>query len=195
MLIIDIPSTLYEVPKSWNGTSKKLIRIPPIHLEMEHSLISIAKWEGIWGVPFMEQEDMTAEQFLSYCQCMTINKQKDPNVYNFLRKDDAERITRYMNQPMSAWKIVKPKPDKKGKRKRKERPLCAEFFYWLMFQYNIPIECEKWHFQRLIAQINFCQDAASEDAEEPAPKRNFNDQMRHYVELNMKRCKELGTKG
>jgi len=194
MLTIDIPSMTYEVPKSWNGTSKKLIKVPPIHLEMEHSLISIAKWEGIWGVPFMEQDDMTTEQFLSYCQCMTINRQKDPDVYNFLRKEDAVRIIKYMNQPMSAWKI-KPKANKKAKARRPEREMCAEFFYWLMFQYGIPMECEKWHLQRLIALLDFIQDSNGDNPSQTAPKMNFNDRMRHYMELNMKRCKELGTRG
>lgn len=154
--------------------------------------MSIAKWEAIWKIPFMETENMTADQFISYCRCMTINKQKDPNVFDYIRKADAAKIIRYMNDSMSAWELKgNGRDDKKGPK----RPMCAEFFYWLMIQYNIPQEYEKWHFRRLIALLDFCQDSAGDKKHEPEKKVNFNDRMRHYVELNAKRCRELGTKG
>ena len=68
MLTIDVPETIWEKVGSWNGTSKQLIRIPPIHLEMEHSLLSISKWESKWKIPFVEHNNMTTEQFIDYCR-------------------------------------------------------------------------------------------------------------------------------
>ena len=102
MLIIDIPSARYELPGSWDGHSKKLITVPAIHLEMEHSLMSISKWEAKWKIPFVENKSLTTDHFLDYCRCMTINKQKDPDVYRFLRQSDAAKIGEYMGDSMTA---------------------------------------------------------------------------------------------
>ena len=187
MLTIDIPSALYELPGSWDGKSKKLITVPPIHLEMEHSLMSIAKWEAKWKIPFVENKNMTAEQFLDYCRCMTINRQKDPEVYRFIRQVDAEKISEYMEDSMSARTIKGSKNQKKGSR----RIMTSDYFYYLMIQYGIPFECEKWHFNRLIALIDCCQtnDSGGERF------GSYRDRQKYYQSLNEQRRKALGTKG
>ena len=188
MLIVDIPSAVYEVPRSWDGKTrtKKLINVPPIHLEMEHSLLSISKWESKWKIPFVEHPNLTAEQFLDYCRCMTINKQKDPNVYQYLRKQDALKISNYMADPMSARKIQQKKG---GGRSR--MIMSSEYFYGIMIQLGIPFECEKWHFGRLMALIDCCQ-AQNGDGGKPM---SYRERQKYYSELNAQRRKMLGTKG
>lgn len=185
MLIIDIPSAVYEKPGSWNGTSKQLIRIPAIHLEMEHSLMSISKWEAKWKIAFMDTPNMTTEQFLDYCRCMTINKQKDLNVYRYLRQKDAVAIRDYMNDPMSA-RVIRPKKNRSGPKVR----MTSEYFYWLMIQHGIPWECEKWHFGRLLALIDCCGCNSG-----GGEKMSYRERQKLYSTLNDQRRKMLGTKG
>ena len=187
MLILDIPEAVYEVPGSWNGQTrtKKLLKAPAIHLEMEHSLLSISKWEAKWQVPFMEMKCMSTEQFLDYCRCMTINRQKDPNVYKYIRRIDSDRINKYINDPMSA-RTIRKKKGKGGSRVR----MTSEYFYSVMIQLGIPFECEKWHFGRLLALIDCCQ-ALSGDG----PKMSPRERQAYYAELNAKHRKMLGTKG
>ena len=185
MLIIDIPSARYELPGTWDGKSKKLITIPPIHLEMEHSLLSISKWESKWKIPFVENDHMTTEQFMDYCRCMTINKQKDPNVYKFIRKVDYEKIVNYMHDSMSARRIRSQRNQRGPK-----RVMTSEYFYFVMIQLGIPFECEKWHFGRLLALIDCCQNNNGGE-----PPMNYRDKQRFYAELNGARRKALGTKG
>lgn len=186
MLTIDIPSARYELPGSWNGKSKKLITVPPIHLELEHSLLSISKWEAKWKIPFVENRAMTTEQFLDYCRCMTINRQKDPNVYKFIRQIDADRIGEYMEDSMTAR--IQHKSQKPG---RSRRIMTSEYFYFLMIQYGIPFECEKWHFNRLIALIDCCQ-ANNSSGEKFG---SYRDRQKFYQSLNEQRRKALGSKG
>ena len=186
MLIVDIPSARYELPGSWDGESKKLITVPPIHLEMEHSLLSISKWEAKWKIPFLEREELTTEQFLDYCRCMTINRQKDPGVYKFIRNVDAEKINAYMEDSMSARKIRPSRNSKRGSR----RTMTSEYFYFLMIQYGIPFDCEKWHFGRLLALIDCCQANSSD-----GPPMNYKDRQKYYNDLNKQRRALLGTKG
>ena len=188
MLILDIPSAVYELPGSWDGKTrtKKLIKVPPIHLEMEHSLLSISKWESKWKIPFMECQNMTTEQFLDYCRCMTINRQKDPTVYQYLRQIDAQKIADYMEDSMSA-RIIRTKKTKKG---RNQVRMTSDYFYYLMIQLGIPFECEKWHFGRLLALIDCCQTHSGTEA-----PMNYRDRQKYYAELNAQRRALLKTKG
>ena len=169
MLQIDIPQSVYELAGSWDGKSKKLITVPPIHLEMEHSLLSISKWESKWKIAFATHKEMTGEQFLDYCRCMTINRQKEPNVYQYLR-----RVIR----------------QQKNSRANPHRVMSSEYFYWLMIQLGIPFECEKWHFGRLLALIDCCQ--ANSGSEKPM---SYREKQQYYMSLNEQRRKMFGTKG
>ena len=186
MLIIDVPSALYEKPGSWNGSSKQMIRTPEIHLEMEHSLLSIRKWESKWKLAYSEHLKMTTEQFLDYCRCMTINKQKDPTVYQYLRQKDAVKIQDYLNDTMSA-RVIRPK--RGGKRGPAVR-MTAEYYYWLMIQHGIPFECEKWHFGQLLALIDCCVSNAGGEV-----PMSYRERQKLYASLNDQRRKMLGSKG
>ena len=186
-LTIDIPPMVYEQPGSWDGVRrvKKLIKVPPIHLELEHSRLSISKWESKWKIPYIEQNSLTAEQFLDYCCCMTINRQKDPTVYKYLRNQDALKINEYINDPMSARQIRK----KRGGSRSRVR-MTSEYFYSVMIQLGIPFECEKWHFGRLLALIDCCQAQSGNE-----PPMSYRQRQAYYSELNAQRRKMLGTKG
>lgn len=189
MLSVDIPQSVYEVQGSWNGTSKKLITVPAIHLEMEHSLLSISKWESKWKIPFMEHSQMTTEQFLDYCRCMTANKPKVPEAWKYLRQADANRISDYISDSMSARIIRKQTNNRPG---RSRARMTSEYFYWLMIQLGIPFECEKWHFGRLLALIDCCQCEGGGSSQK---FMSYRDRQKFYNELNAQRRKALGTKG
>lgn len=186
MLQIDIPQSVYELAGSWDGKSKKLITVPPIHLEMEHSLLSISKWESKWKIAFATHKEMTGEQFLDYCRCMTINRQKEPNVYQYLRRSDVVKISEYMNDSMTA-RVIR---QQKNSRANPRRVMSSEYFYWLMIQLGIPFECEKWHFGRLLALIDCCQ--ANSGSEKPM---SYREKQQYYMSLNEQRRKMFGTKG
>lgn len=187
MLVIDIPASIYEKPGTWDGHKKQLVRTAPAHLEMEHSLLSIWKWESKWKIPFSETRQMTTEQFLDYCRCMTINKQKDPDVYKYLRQKDAQKIAEYMTDNMSARVI-------RGNQFRKKRGpkirMTSEYYYWLMTQYNIPFDCEKWHFNRLLALIDCCSSNNGDSA-----PMSYREKQQYYALLNAQRRKLSHTTG
>lgn len=189
MLQIDIPASLYELPGSWDGKSKQLIRVPAIHLELEHSLLSISRWESEWEIPFLaqiEQKSMTMEMFRDYCRFMTVNKQKDPGVYRFLRQKDIDRITDYLSKPMSAHTLRQNRREQR----KKTAPMTCEDFYWLMIRYGIPFECEKWPFRRLLALIDKCESKSGNE-----PPMSYSEKQQLYARLNMERRAALHSKG
>lgn len=188
MLAIDIPSIVYEVPGSWNGKTKKLITVPPIHLEFEHSLNSIAEWESKWKIPFLEHPAMTTEEFLDYCRCMTLNKPQNPDVYNYIRQSDVKKITEYIADNMSARRLR----DRRNRNRGSRVVMTSEYFYFLMIEFGIPFNpCAGWHFNRLMALIDCCQSNSGSGGD----KMSYRERQKWYAELNGQRRKALGSKG
>lgn len=181
---------LIEVPKRemYNQETREFYTIEPICLKLEHSLRSIAAWEAKWHEPFAEaQERMDEARLIDYIRCMTINTQKDQNVYRNLRQSDLERIVAYMADPMTARKQSKKKP------KGRPATMTVENYYFLMIHYGIPLECENWHFNRLTALIKTCEENGSTGV--PDRKMTPAQTLQYYAELNERQKKMFHTKG
>lgn len=196
MLLIDRPARKVPKREYFNNQTQEFITIEeqelkPIHLQLEHSLMSIAKWEARWQKAFIGMENISGEELLDYIRCMTINPQKDPSIYEQLTQDDLLEIVEYMQQPHSAWEI---KHDKK--KKKSKRPDTVEMIYFAMIQYGIPLECEKWHFNRLMALMDFCdrKGGSSPGGGSPA-KRSQKEIMEMYRAMNEKNRKRFNSKG
>lgn len=131
----------------WNESEEKFITIEPTILKLEHSLLSISKWEQKFHKAFLSDRDKTIEEMEYYVKCMTLNENVDENIYIFLSEKDYSEIEEYMNNSMSAtwfWE---------GEGNGSSKPTPSEVLYCRMFSFGIPIECEKWHINRLIALI------------------------------------------
>lgn len=118
-------------------------------LNLEHSLISISKWEAKWHIPFLSS-NKTEEQTLHYIKCMTINQGINDSVYDYLTPDNIKDISEYINDPMTATTVK----DTGGKKNREI--VTSELLYYWMIALNIPFECEKWHLNRLMQLIAVC---------------------------------------
>lgn len=127
-----------------------VVRGRTIHLE--HSLLSISNWETKWCKPFLSEDEKTENEMLDYIHCMTLEKDVDPNLYYALTPEQNQEIAQYINSPASGY-ISNTK--KKGPHRKQ---LCSEQVYAWMVGLNIPFECEKWRFNRLMNLINICND-------------------------------------
>lgn len=121
-------------------------------LQLEHSLISLSKWESKWNKPFLHTTELTPEETLDYIKYMTINKNIKPDTYDYLTQSHINQIIDYIGAPMTATTFAE---DKKGKPDRER--ITAEIVYYWMVALNIPFDpCEKWHLNRLITLIRVC---------------------------------------
>lgn len=146
MLQITIPAAEY-----FDELTEEFIEVKAYTLQLEHSLISISKWEAKWKKPFLGKEDKTEEETMDYIRCMTITQNVDPMAYRALPNSELQRIKEYINDPMTAtWFHDR---DKKASTRR---VITSELVYYWMIAQNIPIECEKWHFNRLMTLIRVC---------------------------------------
>lgn len=131
--------------------TSEFINVKSATLTLEHSLISISKWEAKWHKPYLSREEKTQEEVIDYVRCMTLNGSVDPNVYRVLTKDNINKIVDYIQDPMTATTI------KKEGRKASREIITSELIYYWMTALNIPFDpCQKWHLNRLMTLIEVC---------------------------------------
>lgn len=152
MLKIVIPA--HEI--GYNDDTSEFIFCKEYVYQLEHSLISISKWESRWKKAFFGNRKKTNEELLDYIKCMVISKHADDEDLNgiaFLTVDNIKQINAYIEDPMTASNL-RTNPDEKSKSKD---VMTSELIYYLMIAYKIPFECQKWHINRLLMLIRIAQ--------------------------------------
>lgn len=168
----------------FNEETQEFIIVPSAKLVLEHSLISVWKWESKWKKSFLNTKKLTNDELSDYVRCMTIGEEADPLVYRFLSAKTLQKIQDYLNEPMTATTF------KEQKRPHKNEIVTAELIYYWMIESGIPFECEKWHLNRLLALIRVCNIKGAS-----GKKMSNHDIMKQNAELNAARRKALGSKG
>lgn len=130
----------------WDEVHEQFISFKGQTLILEHSLISISKWEMKYKKPFISEEPMGVEEFIQYVKCMTLN-QVDDFVYNFITPANIQEIEEYIADPMTATTISDIRQN------YKKEIITSEIIYYQMLTFGIPVEFEKWHLNRLITLI------------------------------------------
>ena len=180
MLRITIPAI-----ELWDENKEEFINTKEQTLQLEHSLVSLSKWESKWNKPFLSKDTKTEEEELDYIKCMTITQNVDPNIYKFIPLNIREEIKEYINAPMTATWFSEDKNTKSS-----SEQITSELIYYWMVAQNIPFECEKWHLNRLITLIKICNIKS-----QPPKKMGKKAIMSRNAALNAARRKQLNTKG
>lgn len=184
MLRITIPGD-----EQWDSRREEFIQVRKDQaLQLEHSLVSISKWEAKWCKPFLRKEAMTDEELIDYVKCMTLTQNVDPEAYRFLTNENIEQINGYINAPMTATWFTEDK-NSKGKKNSGEQVTSELIYYW-MIALNIPFECQKWHLNRLLTLIRVCNVK-----NQPPKKMSKKDILSRNAALNAARKQQLNTKG
>ena len=181
MLRLNIPATEF-----FDESTEEFHTTRATAIQLEHSLVSLAKWEAEWEKPFLNSTDKTADESLDYIRCMTITQNVDPGVYDLISRmpNLVQQITDYINRPMTAT-TIKERPNGGG-----QRIMTAELLYYDMFALNIPMECQKWHLNRLIMLIRVCAIESN-----PKKKMGRRDIASYNQALNQARRQKFHTKG
>lgn len=173
----------------FNETTQEFITIKPQHLVMEHSLLSLSKWEANWKKPFLTDEKKTPDEYLDYIKCMTITPKVDDLLYKCLSGENFDAIYNYINDPRTATTINRV--SNRNRSFRRSRVVTSELIYYWMIANNIPIECEKWHLNRLMILIEIC----SIENNPKKKKMSRNAILQQNRELNAARRAKYHTKG
>lgn len=154
---------------------RRFINTKTTRLRLEHSLVSISKWEQTWKKPFINVGPANAEETIDYIRCMTITQNVDPMVYQALTPDNIKQVNDYIADPATASKFYDNELAKLQKKTNpKKETMTSEKLYALMTQYRINWAAEKWHLNRLIAVIEYCNQMNT-------PPRKLNAQERAAI--------------
>ena len=180
MLQITVPAVEY-----YDEKTNTFISTREQTLQLEHSLVSVSRWESKWHKPFLNPENKTNEECADYLRCMTITQNVDPCVYNNVTPELYRLVDAYIDASMTAtWFSDPPKGAKN------HEIITAEIIYYWMISLNIPFECQKWHLNKLLALIRVCNNKNA-----PKKKMSRKDIYSQNRELNAARKKHLNTKG
>lgn len=180
MLEIRIPEAEF-----FDRKNSKIRRVPEKVLNLEHSLLTVSKWETKWEVPFLSDAKKTSEQLFSYISIMA-GEELDEDLQSRLTNEHFEQIRNFLNAKHSAtWFSDTP-----GARKNTQATTSELIYYW-MTAYNIPFECERWHLARL---MNLIRIASIKNDPEPK-KRKKSEMLSERAALNAKRRAEMNTPG
>lgn len=179
MLRVKIPPM-----ESYDSSKNEFIYSKEIELQLEHSLVSLSKWESKWHKPFLSKDDKTEEEILDYIRCMTLTQNVDPEVYKRIPKNVMQEISDYIKNPMTATTFshrpVNPNRE----------IITSEVIYYDMVALQIPMECQKWHLNRLFTLINVCSIK-----NEPEKKMSRNEILSRNKSLNAARRAKFNSKG
>ncbi len=180
MLEITLPET-----ELFDEATETFINIKETTLRLEHSLVSISKWESKWKIPFLDRKDKTREQSIDYVRCMTINQGVDPMVYSAITPDIMDTINKYIVENKTATTFR----ENAGTAPNRQI-VTSEVIYFWMAQYNIPFECQKWHLSRLLALIRIASIK-----NQPDKKMSKAATLSQYKNLNAIRRRAMHSKG
>lgn len=153
-------------------------------LQLEHSLVSLSKWESKWHKPFLSKNEKSGEEMLDYIRCMTITQNVPDEVYFALDTNELMKINDYLNDSMTATTITKQQGKSRGE------IITSEIIYYWMISLQIPFECEKWNLNRLLTLIEVCNIKNS-----PGKKMSKSEIMRRNRTLNAARKQQMNTRG
>ena len=169
----------------WDEKKQEFVSTEEQTLRLEHSLVSLSKWESKWNKPFLSTKEKTNAELLDYIKCMTLTPNVPSTTYEYLSRDDIAKVYKYIEAPMTATVFSDEGPSKTSR-----EIVTAELIYYWMIALNIPFECQRWHLNRLLTLIKVCNIK-----NQPPKKRSKREIMSRNAALNAARRKQLNSSG
>lgn len=169
----------------YDSENNRFIDVKTQTIQLEHSLVSISKWEAKWKKPFLSNKTMSVEETVDYIRCMTITQNVNPYLYFCVDDDNVKEVTAYVYDPMTATWFSKDE-----KKSPNRAVYTSEVIYWQMITLGIPFECQKWHLNRLLTLIHVCNEKNT-----PPKKLSGRELANRNRALNAARRKKYNSRG
>ena len=167
----------------YDERSERFLNVEPTVVELEHSLFSVSKWESKWETPFISDEPKTTEQTVDYIRQMLVSGELPEPLDQVLLSEHISQVSNYINSKQTATWFNERKAT------NAREIVTSEIIYYWMVTLNIPFECDRWHFNKLMTLIQVCNDKNN------PKKMSRSDAARRQRELNEARRKKFGTSG
>lgn len=146
MLQITIPAG-----EEYDEVNNEFIVSKECVLQLEHSLVSLSKWESKWCKPFLTKDIKSIDETIDYIRCMTLTQNVNPEAYKFINQENIDLVSEYIDATMTATTFSKD-----ANKAINREIVTTEIIYYWMIALNVPFECQKWHLNRLLTLINVC---------------------------------------
>jgi hypothetical protein len=147
--------TLYiEDGEFYDEVKQQFVVVSGSEVKLEHSLFSISKWEAILEKPFLPNvftPEKTEEEEKIYAECMIIGKVPSKTLIDMLWLQHRETVLRYISKPHTATTVQRAPA---SANQPVTKIITSEIIYYQMIAFGIPVEFDKWHFNRLLALID-----------------------------------------
>lgn len=171
--------------EGFNDETNEFVTVDPVVIELEHSLVSLSKWESKFEKPFLGREEKTKEETFEYLKMMVLTQDLPEGIFDKLSTENIQEIKEYIDSKQSATIFTEI-----GRGRGKEEIITSELIYYWMVAFTIPFACEHWHLNRLLTLVRIC--GIKSGKQKKMPKGQLAQQ---YRELNERRKAEMGTRG
>lgn len=172
----------------YNELTEEFINVKPTVIRLEHSLVSISKWESRWKTPFLKQREggFSRDEIEDYIRCMTITQNVPEEVYKAIGPNELEKVNAYINDEKTATTF-----NNLNNSTPNRQVVTSELIYYWMTVHQIPWEAQKWHLSRLLTLIEICNIKNGGKSKKMSTRAIMNQNRA----LNAQRRAAMGTRG
>lgn len=171
----------------YDEVNNEFVYLPSRELILEHSLVSISKWESKWHKSFLNTDNKSFDEVMDYIKCMCVEELEDENDLYRLSEENVSDINTYIQDSMTATTFSDSSDNKNTKSRE---IITSEIIYYWMIANNIPFECQYWHLNKLLTLIKVCSIKNS-----PEKKMSTSEILSRNKALNAARRKKMNSKG
>ena len=171
----------------FNEATSEFSSVGDFELNLEHSLVSLSKWESKFERPFLGKDLKTSDEIIWYVKAMILNQSYPSDLWTRISQNNLDEINTYVESKQSATTFGSM-PEMRGR----QRPevITSELIYYWMIAFNIPFETQYWHLNRLFSLIRICNTKQSKPR-----KMSKAEVAQRNRDLNAQRRAQLGTSG
>ena len=175
--------------EEWDSENEEFVYPNRVVIKLEHSLVSLSKWESRFEKPFLSEDSKTTEELAGYVECMILDTDEPEKFVSMLTQEHVDRIQTYIDSKQTAtWFNEKPSAPNR-------QVITNEVIYYWLFSAGLDISCQHWHLNRLFTQLRV-HSAHNEKANNGGKKKRLtSDDARNRAAENERRRKLYQSDG
>lgn len=172
---------------TFNEATNEFLTQGEVVLRLEHSLLSLSKWEAKYEKAFLGAGARTTEEVQAYFEAMIVDEEFPPGVSARLSREHIAQINAYLELKQTAT-FINTRPGKPSR-----EVVTSELLYYWLFANRVDISCAAWPLNRLITLLQVF--GVKNSGDKKMSQSEHRDAGRERHNLNEERLAKYGTTG